>query len=207
MRRLATLLLLLALPLASRVTPAEAHAFGQNIPASPLRGGHNLFSVDLVLDQGDNAGVLGQARFQNGSKLDWGLQVGFQGGGSGALLLGGDLRPHLTSASSDSPLDLAADVGLGLTIGDNATVVQVVPAIEASHRFPLSGTSQALTPYGGLGIDFNHISVDNVGSNTSTDVVGRLGLEWEAAPKLSVVGEFGFGDPANDFILGVNVPF
>src|SRR5689334_22408021 len=102
MRRLAILLLLVAIPLASRVTPAGAHAFGQNIPASPLRGGNNLFSVDLLLgDQVDNAGVLGQVRFHNGDKLDWGLQLGFSDIGSGAVLLGGDLRPHLTTASSD----------------------------------------------------------------------------------------------------------
>ncbi len=209
MRRLAILLLLLALPLALHATPAGAHAFGQNVPASPLRGGGNLFSVDLLLgDQvGNDSGVLGQARFHNGDKLDYGLQVGFSGTGSGAVLLGGDLRPHLTSASSDMPLEVSADLALGLVLGDNATVVEFVPTIEASHRFPLSGTSQALSPYGGVGINLHHVSVDNAGSDTRTDVVGRLGVEWEAAPKLGVIGEFGFGRDEDNFTLGVNIPF
>jgi hypothetical protein len=151
--------------------------------------------------------VLGQARFTSSPRLDWGLQLGFSDIGSGAVLIGGDLRPHLGTASESMPLDSDADVALGLEIGDNYTLLQVVPAIGASHRFPLSGSSQALTPYGSLGLDINHISVDNGGSHTHTDVVGRVGVEWEAAAKLGVIGELGFGTPANDFILGVNVPF
>jgi len=210
MRRLAIFVLLLALPLASLSlsTTAHANAYGQLIPAAPLRGGNNLFSVDLLLgDRVDNAGVLGQVRFTSSPRLDWGLQLGFSDIGSGAVLIGGDLRPHLGTASESMPLDSDADVAVGLEIGDNYTFIEVVPAIEASHRFPLSGSSQALTPYGSLGLDVNHVSVDNGGSDTNTDVVGRVGVEWEAAAKLGVVGELGFGTPANDFILGVNVPF
>ena len=208
MRRLAMVLLLALAALTARTLPAGAHAFGQNIPAGPLRGGGNLFSLDLLLgDQVDNAGVLGQARFQSGPKLDWGLQLGFSDAGSGLVLIGGDLRPLLTKNSPDLPLDVAADVGVGLSVGDNVTEVQVVPAIEASHRFPLSGTSQALSPYGSLGLDINHVSVDNFGSDTNLDVVARFGLEWEAAPRIGIIAEFGVGNPANDFILGANIPF
>jgi hypothetical protein len=82
-----------------------------------------------------------------------------------------------------------------------------VPAIEASHRFPLNGTSQALSPYGSLGLDITHISVDNGGSASKAYVVARFGLEWEAAPKIGLIAEFGVGKPANDFILGANIPF
>jgi len=151
--------------------------------------------------------VLGQARFHSSDKLDWGLQLGFSDIGSGAVLLGGDIRPLISRASDDMPLDVAADVGLGLEIGDNYTLLQVVPSIEASHRFPLSGSSQALSPYGSLGLDINHVSVDNVGSDTNLDLVARFGVEWEAARRLGVIAEFGVGKPANDFILGANVPF
>jgi len=208
MRRLAIPVLLAALVLAARVTPAGAGAYGQLIPAGGLRGGNNLFSLDLLLgDRVDNAGVLGQVRFKHGDKMDWGVQLGFSDIGSGAVLLGGDLRPHLTSASSDMPLDVAFDAGIGLEIEDHFTTFEAVPAIEASHRFPLNGSSQALTPYGSLGVDINHTSVDNFGSDTHVDVVARLGAEWEAAPKLGVIAELGFGTPANDLILGVNVPF
>lgn len=208
MRRLATMMLLAALALGARALPASAHAFGQNIPAGPLRGGNNLFSVDLLLgDQVDNAGVLGQVRFKSSDQFDWGLQLGFSDAGSGAVLIGGDLRPLITSSTGDMPLDVDADIPLGLTIGDSYTIVQVVPALEVSHRFPLNGTTQALSPYGGIGLDINHVSVDNVGSDTNLDVVARFGLEWEAARKLAVTAEFGVGNHQDDFNLGVNVPF
>jgi hypothetical protein len=208
MRRLAILVLLAALVLAARVTPAGANAYGQLIPAGPLRGGNNLFSLDLLLgDRVDNAGLLGQARFKHSDKMDWGLQLGFSDIGSGAVMIGGDLRPLLTSSSGDMPLDVSADAAVGLEIGDHFSLFELVPAIEASHRFALSGTSQALTPYGGIGLDINHTSTDLGPDDTNVDVVARLGLEWEVAPKLGVIGELGFGTPANDLILGVNVPF
>ena len=206
MRRLALLTILLSSALFART--ASAGAYGQLIPASPLMGGNNQFGVYLLLgDQVDNAGVLGQVRFSSSPRLDWGLQVGFSDGGSGAVLLGGDLRPILHRANDNFPLDLAFDAGLGLTIGDNVTVVQMVPAIEGSHRFALEGSSGALTPYMSIGLDIHHISLDNGPDNTNSDLVARFGLEWEATAKLGVMGEFGVGDPANDFILGLNIPF
>lgn len=205
MRRLALLTILLCAVFAHT---ASASAFGQLIPASPLLGGNNEFGVYLLLgDRVDNLGILGQARFSSSPKLDWGLQVGFSDIGSGAVLLGGDLRPILHHANDNFPLDLAFDAGLGLTIGDNVTILQLVPAIEGSHRFGLEGSSGALTPYMSIGIDVHHISVDNGLSDTKSDLIARFGLEWEASQKFGVIGEFAVGDLANDFVLGVNVPF
>ena len=206
MRRLAVLVLLLC---AVSAGSASANAFGQFIPASPLRGGNNLFGVYLLFGDrvGDDIGVLGQARFSSSSKLDWGLQAGFAGGNDTSVLLGGDLRPVLHQANDDFPVDLAFDVGLGLSIADHVTVIEVVPAIEGSHRFDLEGSSSSLTPYMSIGLDINHVSIDGLPDHTNSDLVARFGLEWEATRKLGVVAEFGAGDPANDFILGVNVPF
>lgn len=206
MRRLAILTVLLC-ALAAR--SASANAFGQLIPASPLMGGNNLFGAHLLLgDRAGDVGVLGQVRFASSPKFDWGLQLGFtDGNGDGAVMLGGDVRPVLHTANSDFPLDLAFDGGLGLSIANNTTMIEVVPAIEGSHRFDLSGSSGGLTPYMSIGLDVNHISIDNANDQTNWDFVARLGLEWEAAKKLGIQAEFGIGDPAQDFILGVNVPF
>ena len=206
MRRLAILTVLLC---ALGARSASANPFGQLIPASPLMGGNNLFGVHLLLgDRAGDVGVLGQVRFASSPKFDWGLQLGFtDGNGDGAIMLGGDVRPILHTANDDFPLDLAFDGGLGLSIADNSTVIEFVPAIEASHRFDLSGSSGGLTPYMSLGLDVNHASVDNGPDDTNWDFVARLGLEWEAAKKLGIMAEFGVGDPAMDFILGVNVPF
>jgi hypothetical protein len=188
---------------------ARANAFGQFIPASPLRGGDNMFGAYLLFGDrvGDDIGLLGQVRFSSSPKLDWGLQAGFAGGNETSVLLGGDIRPILHRSNTDLPLDLAFDAGLGLSIADHFTIIEVVPAIEGSHQFDLEGSSSSLTPYMSVGLDINHVSIEDADGDTNTDLVARFGLEWEAARKLAVMAEFGVGDPANDFILGVNVPF
>jgi hypothetical protein len=187
------------------VQTAGANAFGQMIPASPLRGGNNMFGIYLLLN--DDAGVLGQARFSSGESFDWGLQVGFAGGDETAVLLGGDIRPVIHRSDDEFPLDVAFDAGIGLGIADHFTTIQVVPAIEASHQFDLSNSSSSLTPYMSIGLGINPISVDGGGDNTDTDLVARFGLEWEATQKLGIMAEFGVGDGTSDVILGVNVPF
>jgi hypothetical protein len=187
------------------VQTAGANAFGQLIPASPLRGGNNEFGIYLLMDA--DVGVLGQVRFSSSPSFDWGLQAGFDGGDNTAVILGGDIRPILHRSNDEVPLDLAFDAGLGITIADHFTILQVVPAIEASHQFDLNGSSSSLTPYMSLGLGINHISVDGGGDDTSTDLNARFGLEWEATHKLGVMGELGVGDGTRDFILGVNVPF
>jgi hypothetical protein len=208
MRRLATLVVLF---LAIGAGSARANAFGQLIPASPLMGGNNLFGVHLLLgDRVDDVGLLGQVRFSSSPKLDWGLQLGFTDAGDGGVMLGGDIRPILRRQDDEVPLDLAFDGGLGLTITDNVTVFELVPAIEGSHRFAMD-SGGALSPYLGVGLDVNISSFDNNGngdnSDTNVDVVARFGLEWEVSSKFGIQGEFGVGDPANDFIMGVNVAF
>jgi len=202
MRRLALLVLLLCTVCAGS---AGANAFGQFIPASPLRGENNMFGVYMLFNS--DVGVLGQARFSSGPKFDWGLQVGFAGGDETAVLLGGDLRPVLHRANDDFPIDLAFDAGLGLSIADHFSIISVVPSIEGSHQFNLEGSDGSLTPYMSIGLNIAHISVDGGGDDTNSDLNARFGLEWEATRKLGVIGEFGVGDGTSDFILGVNVPF
>ena len=206
MRRLALLVLLLSTVSAGI---AGANAFGQMIPASPLMGGNNLFGGYLLFGDrvGNDVGLLGQVRFSSSSKFDWGLQFGYAGSDPSQILIGGDIRPILHASNDDMPLDLAFDAGLGLSIADHVTILEVVPAIEGSHKFDLSGSSSTLTPYMSIGLDINHTSIENGEDHTNTDIVARFGLEWEATRKLAIMGELGVGDPANDFILGVNVPF
>lgn len=202
MRRLAVLAVLLC---AVTAGSARANTFGQHIPASPLRGGNNEFGVYLLLD--NETGLLGQVRFSSSPKLDWGLQGGFVGGSDTEILLGGDIRPILHAADDEFPVDVAFDAGIGLGIADHVTLLRILPSIEGSHRFPLSGSDGALTPYMSVGLGINHVSVDGGGDNTDTNVNARFGLEWEATRKIGVIGEFGAGDGTTDFTLGVNVPF
>jgi hypothetical protein len=140
MRRLALLALLLCAVSAGQ---ARANAFGQMIPASPLYGGNNLFGGYLLFGDrvGNDVGLLGQVRLSSSPKFDWGLQFGYAGSDPSQILIGGDIRPVLHAANDDFPLDLAFDAGVGLSIADHFTILDVVPSIEGSHKFDLSGAS------------------------------------------------------------------
>lgn len=193
--------------------PASAQVFGQLHPAHPIRDNSNLWGGYLMLgDRVNDVGLLGQVRFSSSPKFDWGLQFGFaDGSGDGAVMLGGDIRPSLKRADSEFPLDLAFDGALGLTIGDNVTILELQPALLYGHRFPLD-SGGAISPYGSIGIDFQNYSFDNVppgfdDSDTETDVTARFGMEWEATRSFSVIGEFGVGGNLDGFVTGINVLF
>lgn len=191
--------------------PASAQVFGQLHPAHPLRNSDNLWGGYLILgDRVDDVGLLGQIRFSSSDNFDWGLQFGFADGpGDGAVLLGGDIRPSLKRADDEFPLDLAFDGAVGLTIGDNFTLLELQPALLYGHRFPLD-SGGAISPYGSIGIDFQNVSFDNDGpgddSDTETDVIARFGMEWEASRTFGVIGEFGVGN-GTTFVTGINVLF
>ncbi len=207
MKRLAIVLAFLGLS----AGPASAQVFGQLHPAHPIRNNDNLWGAYLMLgDRVDDVGLLGQVRFSSSESFDWGLQFGFADGpGDGGVLLGGDIRPSLKRADSEFPLDLAFDGAVGLTIGDNFTLLELQPAFLYGHRFPLD-SGGALSPYGSVGIDFQNVSFDNGDgdddSDTETDVIARFGMEWEASRTFGVIGEFGVGN-GTTFVTGINVLF
>lgn len=208
MKRLATVLVSLCLFAA----PASAQVFGQFHPAHPIRNGDNLWGAYLMLgDRVDDAGLLGQVRFSTSEKLDWGLQFGFNDAGDGSVMLGGDIRPSLKRADEEFPLDLAFDGAVGLTIGDNFTMLELQPALLYSHRFPLDDGG-AISPYGSLGIDFINVDFDSDGpgegdgGDTDTEIIARFGMEWEATRKFAIIGEFAVGN-GTSFNTGINVLF
>lgn len=194
--------------------PASAQVFGQLHPAHPIRDSSNLWGGYLILgDRVDDVGLLGQVRFSTSAKFDWGLQFGFADGpGDGAVLLGGDIRTSLKRADNEFPLDLAFDGAIGLTIGDNFTLLELQPALLYGHRFPLDAGG-AISPYGSIGINFQNVDYDgdgpgnSGGSDTETDVTARFGMEWEATRSFSVIGEFGLGGNRDAFVTGINVLF
>jgi hypothetical protein len=118
----------------------------------------------------------------------------------------------LKRADDEFPLDLAFDGAAGFTIADNITVFEIGPQLHYSHRFPLEGSAGALSPYGSLFLDINHVSIDlppatgNNASDTDVDLVARFGLEWEATRKFMWMGELEVGRGTN-FSTGVNIPF
>jgi opacity protein-like surface antigen len=208
MKRLAIVLA----SLCAFAAPASAQVFGQLHPAHPIRHSDNLWGAYLMLgDRVDDIGLLGQVRFSASSTFDWGLQFGFADGpGDGAVVLGGDIRPSIKRADDEFPLDLAFDGAVGLTIGDNFTLLELQPAFLYGHRFPLD-SGGAISPYGSVGIDVQNVSFDDVppgfdDSDTETDVIARFGMEWEASRTFGIIGEFGVGN-GTTFVTGINVLF
>ena len=210
MRSLAGLLTAAALVCA---VPAGAQVFGQLTPAHQIVGGDKLFGAYLQLPDGGDIGILGQIRFASGQQVNWGLQAGFIDDefGDGAFEVGGDVRIGVHQSDSEFPIDLAFDAAVGLTIADEVTILELGPQLQYSHRFELENSSGAISPYGSLFLDINHVSFDNDfpgddDSDTDLDLVARFGLEWEATRKLHLIAEVEVGRGTN-FTTGINVPF
>jgi hypothetical protein len=207
----AVLAVLFVAALSLTAAPAGAQVFGQFVPAGPRPDNASMLGAYLLLgDRADDVGLLGQWRMQPSAKFGWGLQFGFaDGSGDGSVLIGGDVMPQIRAATSDFPLDLAFNGAIGLSISDAATLFEFQPALLFSHRFPLSGSSGSIAPYGSVGIDIEHVSFDSPGNNdddTDVDVIARFGAEWMATSKFGIIGEFGVGN-GTVFNTGVNVSF
>ena len=95
--------------------------------------------------------------------------------------------------------------------GHEVTVLELGPQLHYSHRFELENSSGAISPYGSLFLDINHVSFENDfpgedDSDTDLDLVARFGMEWEATRKLHLIAEVEVGR-GNNFTTGINVPF
>ena len=192
--------------------PAHAQVFGQFTPAHPITDGDNLFGGYLLVGD-DTIGLLGQFRFTSSEELNWGLQAGFEDpeGADAIIDVGGDFRYIFHREDPEFPLDVAFGGAVGFGFGDNVTLIDIAPGLYYSHRFPLEGSEGAISPYGSILLDIQHVSIDTpVGDedDTDLDVIARFGAEWEATRKLHLMAELQVGgDFRSDFNAGINVPF
>jgi hypothetical protein len=133
--------------------------------------------------------------------LDLGLADPDVQGADLFFMIGGQYARALTQARADMPLDILFTAGLFTQFGNDVTFLSVPVGVSVGHRFPLTGTSMAITPYVHPRVALEYVSV---GDNNDTDmnITFDLGGSLELTPQLSLRlsamlggdGPFGDGD-------------
>jgi hypothetical protein len=190
---------------------AHAQSFGPWTGAEIMpAGGH---AGGVYIDTADDAiGALGQLRMSFYPNVDFGFQGGLsrfdQAAGDRTLVrVGGDLRAGVMRVSGAALLDVSLGGGLGISVGDDYSLLSIGPTVYASRSFPVGNGS--VTPYANLGFSFESIGTT---SDNGLGIPVTMGTEYRPSPTLGIVGQFifGFGDTFQDdvqFGLGVNLPF
>jgi hypothetical protein len=91
------------------------------------------------------------------------------------------------------PLDILLAAGLFGQFGNDITSVGVPVGVSVGHRFPLTGTSMAVTPYIHPRVSLDYVSVadeNDTEVNITFDVGGNLELTPQLALRLTAM----FGD-------------
>jgi hypothetical protein len=115
------------------------------------------------------------------------------------FMVGGQYARMLTQSRADMPLDILLTVGLFSLFGNDLTAFGVPVGVSVGHRFPLSGTSMAITPYVHPRVSLDHVSfgdADDTDINITFDLGGSLELTPQLALRVSAMlgGEGPLGD-------------
>jgi len=206
--------------------PAQAQLLGQVTTAKTLLPGTQ--DIGGFLGAFDHATtVFGQYRRGLSNSLDFGIQAGLvdhDGQGSDAsFIIGGDLKYNVMSTGTD-PFDMALDARtLYYDVGP-VSLFSLGGSVIISRDYRLTQGSM-LTPYGGVNIRMDHVSVD-VGDidfssaikrgqpgylraaagdadNTELNIGGVGGVKWELSDLLDAFGEIVLDDDWG-LVLGLN---
>lgn len=208
--------ILAAVVLAASVSaaPAGAQVFGQLVPAETVPVNGHLFGGYLNASE-NSVGLLAQLRLSFYPNIDFGFHGGLNrvdlaGDDLTILRVGTDIKFMISRANESLPIDIALSGALGLERGDDFDVLSLGPAIVASRNLTV-GANGAITPYAGLGILFNSLTIGDA-DETDVSFPIRLGTEFRVAPELRIMAELQLllEDEFNDdigFVTGVNMPF
>ena len=109
------------------------------------------------------------------------------------FMVGGPYARMLTQSRADMPLDILLAAGLFGRFGNDITSVGVPVGVSVGHRFPLTGTSMAVTPYVHPRVSLDYVSIadeNDTEVNITFDVGGNLELTPQLALRLTAM----FGD-------------
>jgi hypothetical protein len=175
----------------------------------------NSPSLGLVAGFGEDTVRLGGfGRFNLSSVADLGLEVmydnvddDFEGGDDvGFFGFGGDGKYLLTSADEDMPLDIAAQLGVGVMTRSDYLLFHVPFGAIASHDF-IMNDGRRITPYGGVYFLFDYLTVDLPApaddSETDFEVEMRIGASAEIVKRGSLFAALHAG-AGTIFFLGFN---
>ena len=101
------------------------------------------------------------------------------------LMIGGQYASVLTRSRADMPLDILFTAGLFTQFGNDLTFLSVPAGVSVGHRFPLSGTSMAITPYvhPRISLDYGKFGGD---SETDVSITFDLGGNLELTSQLAL---------------------
>jgi hypothetical protein len=109
------------------------------------------------------------------------------------FMVGGQYAHMLTQARADMPLDLLLTAGLFGQFGNDITSVGVPVGVSVGHRFPLTGTSMAITPYAHPRVSLDYVSFNDE-SETEVNITFDIGGNLEITPQLALRVSALFGD-------------
>ena len=109
------------------------------------------------------------------------------------FMVGGQYGRMLTQARADMPLDIMLTVGVFSQFGNDLTLVGVPVGVSVGHRFPLAGTSMAITPYVHPRVSLDYASFDGE-SDTEVNITFDIGGNLELSPQLALRVTALFGD-------------
>lgn len=101
------------------------------------------------------------------------------------FMIGGQYASVLTQSRSDMPLDILFTAGLFTQFGNDLTFLSVPVGVSVGHRFPLTGTSMAITPYVHPRIALEYGSGGGQ-SDTDINITFDLGGNLELTPQLAL---------------------
>ena len=109
------------------------------------------------------------------------------------FMIGGQYARMLTQARADMPLDLLLTAGIFSQFGNDITLIGIPVGVSVGHRFPLTGTSMAVTPYvhPRVSLDYGKFAGE---SDTEVNITFDIGGSLEITPQLALRVTALFGD-------------
>ncbi len=206
---LATLLGLSAVAGVQTVAHAQAYQpFWSARPVtddSPAMGGALGFGDDMFR-------LAGHARFSMTSASDLGIEVVFDnyedaiGDDSQRFGFGGDFKYLVVPDSERLPFDFAIQACFGMDFGDDVTHMLIPVGVLGSKAIAVDEGSRVITPFLGMYVVTEHVSVDGYDDASDTDVNGelRFGSAFQVTQNLNAYAAIHTGN-GTMFFLGLTV--
>lgn len=192
-------------------TTASAHAQAWHYPAfQPPTIATREFNFGIA--GGGDYGTTGLFQWREGIGPDTHLSLDLGFGdpdfGDAGFLIGGGIGQRILRSSADTPIDVIFTGGVYGEFGMNPSLIRIPIGAVVGHRFPLQGSTMAITPYVHPRISLDACVSDCHGLGTKVKLNFDLGADYEVTPKLSLrgailVGGVSNGDSQAGFGLGV----
>lgn len=112
---------------------------------------------------------------------------------NGSLIIGGSFHYQLMNATADLPFDMVFGAGIGVTAGENSSLLRVPFGVAIGHRFPLEG-NYAITPFVHPRLSIDRSKVDGFAAETDSNIDIDLGASFEINPQMQARLAVNFGD-------------